>query len=81
MPADINAGHGFPALVFVSNELRYKEVIVGFIKYGGILDHHCLHFLFIITVKIMKPVFQIKKNAIKNSIKSRGIITYLALLL
>ena len=37
------------SLIFVFNELRW-EVIVCFVDIGGIVDHHCLNFLFIIAL-------------------------------
>ena len=45
------AGHGFPTdmslATCVFSGLRWEE-IVSFVNIGGIIDHHCLNFLFII---------------------------------
>ena len=44
------SGPGFSTLyvvvVLVCNDLR-REVIVRFVDIGGIVDHHCLNFVFI----------------------------------
>ena len=46
-------GSGFPTsyvmAFFCSNYLR-REVIVCFVDIGGIVDHHCLNFLFITKI-------------------------------
>ena len=49
--------HGFPrsyfVVVFVFSDIRWK-VIVSFVDIGGIVDHQCLNFLFIIGQKERK---------------------------
>ena len=47
-----NIKPGIPTLYvvfsYMFNELRW-EVIVGFVDIGGIVDYHCLYFLFIVN--------------------------------
>jgi len=46
-------GSGYPTsyvvIFYLFNDLRW-EVIVRFVDNGGIVDHHCLNFLFIMYV-------------------------------
>jgi hypothetical protein len=48
------SGHGFATsyvmVVLVFSELR-GEVIVRFVDIGGIVDHHCLNFIFLLQDK------------------------------
>jgi hypothetical protein len=58
------SGPGFSILyvvvVLVCNDLR-REVIVRFVDIGGIVDHHCLNFVFITLKNLHYCLYQIKK--------------------
>ena len=47
------SGPGFPmsydAVIVMLNALRREVIVLVFVNISGIVDHHCLHFLFIIS--------------------------------
>ena len=44
-------GIGYVIIIFMFSDMRW-EVIARFVDLGGIIDHHCLNFIFIMLLKI-----------------------------
>jgi len=48
-------------------------VIVRFVDIGGIVDHHCLNFLFIMTLELLSMYKFAEKNIFNNRLHKAAI--------
>ena len=62
----------YVVMFFVFSELRL-EVIVHFVDIVGILDHHCLNFLFIIHIYPITKFYDGTLDTSKNNFSGRGV--------